>query len=203
MHKLEILLSTSSYFDRISDNISFGTNALFWLIAGILFSIIVSVASQLLIRYIRRPQLTTSELAFINQGAEQIAFVRVTNKGRQAAENCTASLAISEINAGSVLSASANKKMEPIRKHPVNDSLSANLCWAAPENGASRHLNRNESAMVWVFKIGKEGNIIFPSELGWEPPSVILSRTNAPYNVTIQITSKVAQSHEAELEIDH
>lgn len=182
---LSFILQNFSQFETIS----FDFNSVFWLIFGIFLSVFVSVAVDLIKRYIDRPILSFGQKNTIIDRRYDIEYIRIENNGRNVAKGCSANITIENIEAESVISASLENMDEPMKIYPEGDQLSANLPWASVDRPSNRNLNRGETGMLYLFKKG-DNNIIIPSELGWNTPTCVLSSTDGPYEGTLRITSQ-------------
>jgi hypothetical protein len=182
---LPFILQNFSQFKTIS----FDFNSIFWLISGIFLSIFVSIAVDLIKKYINRPILSFKEKNNIINKTYNTGYIFIKNRGRNVAKGCSANLTIENIEAESVVSASLEDVNEPMKTYPEGDQLNANLPWASVDRTSNKNLNRGETAMLYLFKTG-ENNIIIPSELGWKTPTCVLSLTDAPYEGTLRITSQ-------------
>lgn len=186
---------------NIVNVVSFGTNSLFWLIVGLLLSIVISVCSKMMLNYIYRPKIHYTELESVRYRSTEIGFIRIQNKGRRATEHCSATLRISDVETTSVISTTPETYNGPIKKSPAEDGLLTNLCWAETNPSAARQLNPNEEGTLWVYKRSENGNIIIPSELGWETPAFVLSESERPYQVIICVTTEKNTSYNREITI--
>jgi hypothetical protein len=182
---LSLILQNFSQFRTIS----FEFNSIFWLIFGIFLSIFVSVAVDLIKRYVNRPILYFEEKDNIIDKGYNTEYIFIENNGRNVAKGCSANLTVENIEAESVISASLEDMNEPMKIYPEGDQLSANLPWASVDRASNRNLNRGEAGMLYLFKTDAN-NIIIPSELGWETPTCVLSSTDGPYEGTLRITSQ-------------
>lgn len=180
--------------------ISFDFNSIFWLISGIFLSIFVSVAVDLIKRYIDRPILSFEDQDDIIDRGYDTEYIFIENNGRNVAKGCSANITIEKIEAESVISASLGDMNEPMKIYPEGDQLSANLPWASADRISNRNLNRGEAGMLYLFKTDGN-NIIIPSELGWETPTCVLSSTDAPYKGTLKITSQNSTPIEKDITI--
>jgi len=184
------------------EQISFGANSLFWLVSGIVVSIGVAVAADVLVDYVYRPQVVVDGVSTVDRGAEQVRVARVRNEGRRATTHCSAVLTVQSVEPASVLSATVDDEREPLNTYPVEDRVFATISWATPEPSAKRHLNPGETALLRLYKRDDRGRLVLPSEMGWELPAAVLSGAAAPYDATLRVSSEKATDFEMEVRLE-
>lgn len=181
----------ASTYSRLIDSISFGTNALFWLILGIIFSILVSFIARYLYDWYRKPQLNIKGEHTDDHSTGRRTFLIVHNNGRSVANNCTGEILI-PIDSSNLLSVSPNDLNEPKRERTSNGSITAKLCWSATEGVYRRSLNIDDNEYLGICQYFEEG-ISFPSENGWDHPTFVLHPDSERYGeveLNIRVTAE-------------
>jgi len=165
--------------------ISTGYNALFWFVAGLFASILVSVATRLSVDAYYRPILEIIDCKIIKRGDNQRIRVKVRNSGRRVANNCSISAIFSGIENSLIKPTTSSEIQEPDIKPPIRGDIQTGVAWK--DNDTTRELNRGEIASFDICEL-YSNEIIIASEDGLCHPSVALSNDNK-YNITISITS--------------
>lgn len=160
----------------------------FWVILGVILSILVTVTAESALTFINRPVLHIRDYFTLSSGKGRIKAVFVENVGRSAAQHCNAVLKVHDIGEDALISASIAGTDEPLKQYPEDGDIHANLRWETTTESGARDLNRDETAILRLYREQDEF-IVVPSELGFSTPACILAKRGAPYDATLQITA--------------
>ena len=167
------------------DAINFGTNSLLWFVAGLVASIILSVATRLLIDFYYRPRLLIKNPNLIRRDGNDYVRIPIKNAGRSVAKNCSVTIEIGKFGEGQPLSTTSSGVSDPDLTPPFDESVRINLMW---NNGkTTRDINRSDVGVLDIFRKVENG-IAISSEDGLSEPALLLS-DNSNYSATIRVTS--------------
>lgn len=165
-------------------------SGLFWFVAGLLASIIVSTTTRLFIDFYYRPRLLIENPRLVQRGGNERLRIRVKNEGRTVANKCSALIEINGFEQEQILATTSGGISDPDLTSPLEECIEISPPW--DNNSPIRDINRSDFGMLEICQKVDNG-IAFASEDGSSDPAVILTH-DASYSVTIRVTSAQADA---------
>ena len=183
-----IALQTNQTESNQAVDIAISSEAIFWLIVGILLSLVVGYAIRSYTRYRLRPILSVYSVTTVEEPACTEIVVFVNNEGKRSAENCYGTIEISGLH-DEAFKETPELDADPQFTQSLSGNARGTAIWASAVPKTHQSLNREEVRPITIAR-RRNNRIELPSDGVWSPMACSLEPDQDEMSLTVTVTAK-------------